>query len=272
MIQHRARTYLVTAAAIFAAAAGYNLTGAAVQAQAPAPTPKIWTGIYSPEQVTRGKAAYDAYCSRCHQPDLTGGAGAAAGGGRGRGRAGGPPALKDDRFWLDFDGQSLSSLMSKIQRTMPQDAPGSLREDDYLDLLSYILSQNTFPAGKSDLAVAGLDSYLVVGRSGAAREAASFSLVRAVGCLAPGAKNTWVLTNAAPPSNTRDERPTPANVTEAKTMPLGNQTYRLIDVAHLNPAEHAGERVEVRGLLNSVTNDPRIDVLTFTAAGTRCGQ
>src|SRR5206468_11201958 len=124
-----------------------------------------------------------AYCVRCHNADLTGGAGGGrggggGGGGRGRGRAGGPPALKDERFWLDFDGQPLSALLSKIQRTMPQDAPGSLRDDEYADLLAFILAKNTFPAGTSDLAPAGLDAVLIVGRSGANREAANFGLVR----------------------------------------------------------------------------------------------
>jgi len=271
--QHRVPAWLVTAAAIAAAVVGgHSLAGAPVQAQAPPPAPKIWTGIYSAAQVDRGKAVYEAYCVRCHNADLTGGAGGGAGA-RGRGgRAGGPPALKDERFWLDFDGQPLSSLLSKIQRTMPQDAPGSLRDDDYLDLLTFILSQNTFPAGRSDLAPAGLDAVLIVGRSGASREAANFSLARVVGCLASGAKNSWVLTNAAAPSATRDERPTPASLAEAATLPLGNQTFRLIDVGHLNPATHVGKRVEIRGLLNNTPIDPRIDVLSLEAAGTSCGR
>jgi len=273
-MKHNATTWLVTAAAILAAAVAHNLAGEAVQAQAqpPTPAPQIWTGVYSTAQVDRGKAAYGAYCARCHQADLTGGGGAAGGGGRGRGRGGGPPALKDDRFWLDFDGQPLSSLFSKIQRTMPQDAPGSLRDDDYMDLLAFILAQNTFPAGKADLAAAGLDAISIVTRTGASREAANFSFVRVVGCLATGEKNSWVLTNAVNPSMTRDERPTPANLTEAGTLPLGNQTFRLIDVGHLNPATHVGQRIEVRGLLNNAPNDPRVDVLSLEVAGTSCGR
>ena len=267
--QHYLRAWLVTAAAIVAAAVGHNLGNGAVEAQAPAPAPKIWTGVYSAAQVDRGKAVYEAYCGRCHNADLTGGAGG-GGGGRGRGRAGGPPALKDERFWLDFDGQPLSALLSKIQRTMPQDAPGSLRDDDYVDLLAFILAQNAFPAGRSDLAATALDAVLIVGRSGANREAANFGLVRAVGCLAPGANNTWVLTNAAAPSATRDERSTPSSATEAGTLPLGSETYRLIDVGHLNPAAHVGERMEIRGLLNRAPNDPRIDVLSMAPVGKAC--
>ena len=34
---------------------------------------------------------------------------------------------------------------------MPLDSPASLRTDDYADLVAYILSGNTFPAGKGEI-------------------------------------------------------------------------------------------------------------------------
>src|SRR5687768_16423135 len=122
---------LFVAVFIFIVAPGTAEQGGGRQGSAPAvagtqsPECRIWAGVFSEAQATRGKTLYDQYCQRCHGIALVGG-----------GRRGAPP-LKDDRFWLDFETQPVSALLSKIQRTMPADAPGTLREEDYLDVLAY---------------------------------------------------------------------------------------------------------------------------------------
>jgi len=93
---------------------------------------KIYSGVYTAEQAQRGQKAYEAFCTRCHGLNLLGG----------RNGAGGGPALKDTNFWVSWERTPLSGLLSKIQRTMPLDSPGSLRDDDYTDLLAFILSRN----------------------------------------------------------------------------------------------------------------------------------
>lgn len=51
-------------------------------------------------------------------------------------------------FWQD---KALSELFTTIQTRMPTDAPNSLPTRTYLNILSYILEANKFPAGESDL-------------------------------------------------------------------------------------------------------------------------
>jgi quinoprotein glucose dehydrogenase len=254
------RTLLVAAAsALFVVAVGIQ-----VRAQSAAdPDTQIWQGVYTAAQAARGKAVYEAYCTRCHGIDMVGGREGGAGG----------PALAGANFWLDWERAPVSSLFSKISREMPRDSPGSLRSDDYADLIAYILSGNSFPAGSSEIPStgAGLDAVRIVRKAGAAAEAANFSLVQVVGCLAPSPGNGWVLTRSTPPIGTRDESPTPAALKDAGTRPLGGDTVRLIGVAHFGPESKVGQKVEARGLLNKLPNETRLDVLSLQLVGQACG-
>lgn len=238
--------------------------GVQVRAQSAAdPDTKIWEGVYTTVQAARGKAIYEAYCTRCHGINMAGGR---------EGGAGGPP-LAGANFWLDWERAPLSSLFSKISKEMPRDSPGSLRSDDYADLIAYILSGNAFPAGPSEIPStgAGLDAVRIVRKAGDATDAANFALVQVVGCLAPAPDNGWVLTRSTPPIGTRDESPTPAALKDAGTRPLGGDTVRLIGVAHFGPESRTGQKVEARGLLNRVLNEIRLDVLSLQPVGQACG-
>lgn len=238
---------------------GRGRGGAGAAGGADAADARIWAGVFSDAQAMRGKATYESYCVRCHGAGLVGG-----------GRRGAPP-LKDDRFWLDFESQPLAALLSKMQRTMPADAPGTLREEDYLDVLAYVLSVNTFPSGRGDLAAAGLDAVPIARKPGAVREVPNFGLVRVVGCLANAGSNGWTLTNATSPAVTREEAITPASRTDAASAPLGAGTITLVNATRFHPDAHAGRRVEVRGLLDKTTADNRLDVLSFDVVGEKCG-
>jgi mono/diheme cytochrome c family protein len=98
---------------------------------------KIWDGIYTPEQAKRGKAEFDQTCSRCHNLALIGSE---------RG-----PAIKGSAFLSHWDKGSVADLFIKIRDTMPEGGPGTLNEDTKIDILSYILQQNGFPAGTEEL-------------------------------------------------------------------------------------------------------------------------
>src|SRR5262245_28131794 len=101
-------------------------------------TPKgIWDGIYTAEQARRGKAEFDQTCSRCHNLALIGSE---------RG-----PAIKGSTFLSHWDKGSVADLFIKIRDTMPEGGPGTLNEDTKVDILSYILQQNGFPAGTVEL-------------------------------------------------------------------------------------------------------------------------
>ena len=98
---------------------------------------RIWDGIYSAEQAKRGKAEFDQTCSRCHNLALIGSE---------RG-----PAIKGSTFLSHWDKGSVADLFIKIRDTMPEGGPGTLNEDLKIDILSYILQQNGFPAGTDEL-------------------------------------------------------------------------------------------------------------------------
>jgi quinoprotein glucose dehydrogenase len=95
-------------------------------------------GVYTREQAERGKKGYTVFCENCHAADLSG---------NNSGDSGAPP-LKRDGFMA---GSDANGLFSKISRTMPFDAPGSLEPAEYLDILAYIFEQNGFPAGAAPL-------------------------------------------------------------------------------------------------------------------------
>jgi mono/diheme cytochrome c family protein len=234
------------------------------QAQAPvASDTRIWEGVYSPAQATRGKAVYEAYCTRCHGLNMVGGREGGAGG----------PALAGNNFWLDWERSSLASLYSKVSKTMPYDSPASLRSDDYADVLAYILSGNTFPAGTAEIPSTGdgLDAVRIVRKAGDVAATPNFSIVAVVGCLAPGAGGGWTLTRTTAPTPTRDEVANAAALTDAAARDLGADTVRLIGASHFTTALKSGQKAEVRGLLNRATGETRLDVLSLQTVGACAG-
>ena len=97
----------------------------------------VWEGVYSPEQLTRGKKAFNSQCARCHGENLLGGEEA--------------PMLVEADFLNKWKGKSVGSLIDQTRKTMPSDGPGKLTRQQCIDITAYLLSANGFPAGKSDL-------------------------------------------------------------------------------------------------------------------------
>jgi mono/diheme cytochrome c family protein len=86
-------------------------------------------GVYTEEEAKAGSDIYKGQCASCHQiVSHTG------------------PAFR--QHWA---GRPLSALYTLIQKTMPQNAPGSLDEYSYGVVLAYILKVNGMPAGKSPI-------------------------------------------------------------------------------------------------------------------------
>jgi hypothetical protein len=69
-----------------------------------------------------------------------------------------------DAFLGRWDKKSVGALYDLVKTTMPEVAPGSLTERQYIDLVAYLLSENAFPAGKDELPgdVEAMKSILVV--------------------------------------------------------------------------------------------------------------
>lgn len=99
----------------------------------------IWDGIYSPEQVARGKKSYAISCADCHGENL-----------EGDGKK--SPPLKGETFFKNWTNKSVHKLIDQTWRTMPPEEPKTLSRELCTDVTAYILAENGYPVGKADLA------------------------------------------------------------------------------------------------------------------------
>jgi mono/diheme cytochrome c family protein len=221
-------------------------------------TPRIWQGVYTEAQAERGKGVFLTACVRCHGPDL---AGTTA------------PALKGDRFQSSWGGDTIESLFGKIRDTMPPNFGTMLDDQSKLDVVTFILRTNGFPAGPSELALASADlANAQILRKGEQASVQNFSLIQTVGCLARGPDGAWMLTRTAEPLTTRDETPNERSLTSSAARPLGSRTYRLVSVTPFDPASHAGLKMEARGLVYTEPGDERINLTSLQPTGSGCSE
>jgi hypothetical protein len=215
----------------------------------------VWDGVYSTAQAERGKVAYGAKCAMCHLADLTGYYG----------------ALKGDHFMERWRESVLNDLYANISTSMPRDAPGTLSEGTYLDILSYVLSANAFPPGASELTKDALGSIQVEGKAGP-QEVPTGALVDVVGCLEETPGKGWTLRQATAPIRTRNPAdPTTAELKTGAAKPLGNLTYGLMDVSAYLDESRKGHKVEAKGLLIKLPGDNRINLTSLVATDVKCG-
>jgi mono/diheme cytochrome c family protein len=103
----------------------------------------VWDGVFTESQATRGEAVYTGACSICHgyrlngapdDPDMRS-----------------TPPLARARFLRVWEGRSLATLLGYTQATMPEDNPDSLTEQDYVDVIAYMLAVGGMPPGDDEL-------------------------------------------------------------------------------------------------------------------------
>ena len=80
------------------------------------------------DQQTRGKALYNDKCASCHQESL-------------KGTTETPP-LTGDTFWMNWETYTANNLVEQVRSTMPEDNPGSMTRQEYVDVVAYILKTN----------------------------------------------------------------------------------------------------------------------------------
>jgi len=114
-----------------------GVSQAALRAQQTDKPQSVWDGVYTKEQAKRGEGLYVQNCSSCHGPDLSGNDEAAA--------------LAGPVFLSSWDGLSVGDLANRVRVSMPPNNLGKLSRQQIVDILSYVLSFNNFPAGKSEL-------------------------------------------------------------------------------------------------------------------------
>ncbi|MBY0494440.1 MAG: cytochrome c [Cyanobacteria bacterium] len=101
----------------------------AVVTNAQAPTKTTYDKVYSAAQAERGKKTFGEKCSGCHEPSRFSG----------------------DTFHEAWDDKALKEIWDIASGTMPEDNPGSLKQQEYADIIAYFLSLNDYPAGDAEL-------------------------------------------------------------------------------------------------------------------------
>lgn len=225
---------------IAALAAGAVSVGA-MQTSSPAGK-TVWDGAYTAAQASRGQTRYQAACSRCHDE--------------------GP--RRGEAFMRDWAGSDVAALFTRIRTSMPPGAAGSLSDAEYLDIVAYMLRVNDFPASDAELTANAIAGLRIEGRNGP-EPPPNFSLVRVVGCLAPGPGSDWTVGNAGPPARTRNPAVSAGDeLKEAAAAAAGSLTFRLQNVFP-RPEAYAGHRVEAKGFL---IRDPAGDRINATSVQT----
>ena len=216
--------------------------------------------VYTSAQADRGKQVYEANCVTCHLPDLDGSANPTAG-------ARGAP-LVGTRFVQDFGESKVSALFNKMKRDMPSGRPGSLTDQQYLDVASYVLQQNRFPAGSVELTTDSADAAWIPG-AGGAEGLQNYTYVSSVGCLHQDPTRSWLLMNA---EELKKSEPSAAATVDAATgAKPGEFTFRLLDAFNHNPEPHNGHKVRVTGYMVRLGAEIRVNVMSLQMVGTSCG-
>jgi cytochrome c5 len=220
-------------------------------------TPRIWQGVYTAAQADRGKETFNTACIRCHGGDL---AGTTA------------PALKGDRFLTTFGNETVDRLFLKIRDTMPPNFGTSLDDTAKLEVVTYILQVNGYPAGAKPLTTSGDElAGIQILRKGEQANVTNFSLVQTVGCLAKDPNGKWLLTHTAEPAATRDDTPSTDALTAAGVRPLGTGTFLLLNASPHDPAAHQDHKMEARGLVYRDAADSRLTLTSLKMVGGGCG-
>ena len=107
------------------------------------PMAAVWDGVFTEAQANRGQAVYPGACGTCH----------------GRRLNGAPedpdmrstPPLARARFLRVWEGRSLATLFEYTRATMPENNPNSMTEQEYVDVIAYMLTVGGMPAGDDEL-------------------------------------------------------------------------------------------------------------------------
>ena len=105
------------------------LASGVLAAQGTAVSKSVNDGVFTTTQAERGQKVFGGTCTACHDT----------------GRFTGSDFLKS------WSGQPLNALFDLVKTTMPEDNPGSLQEQEYADVIAYLLSLNKYPSGQDEL-------------------------------------------------------------------------------------------------------------------------
>jgi cytochrome c len=91
---------------------------------------------FTRQQADEGHKSYAMNCASCHRADLSGG---------------NAPALTGETFNTNWGRHTVAELYAYVKGMMPYCDGGSLGNQEYADIIAYILSANGAKAGNQDL-------------------------------------------------------------------------------------------------------------------------
>jgi mono/diheme cytochrome c family protein len=124
--------------------------GAAFPAAMQETTSSTLDGVFTSAQARRGRRVYNQNCASCHGQGLRGDEMA--------------PSVAGSDFIVFWTELPVGALFNRIKLTMPEDGPGRLSDQEYTDVVAYMLDRNDYPAGENELSTdkAELDRIMIV--------------------------------------------------------------------------------------------------------------
>lgn len=118
--------FSLTLTLLLAAAGSATAQDSAAAAAAERP---LTSGVFSSKQVERGEGVYRTSCQSCHaKSEYTG-----------------------DKFKVAWVSKTAFDIFNQVRTEMPEDNPGSLERQEYVDVIAYIFSLNAYPTGPNEL-------------------------------------------------------------------------------------------------------------------------
>jgi cytochrome c5 len=205
-------------------------------------------GVYTAAQAARGTRLFESNCAMCHREP-----------------GGTAPVLAGERFTKTFSDATLQTVFTTIKTTMPRQAPGSLSDAEYVDLVAHLLRINSYADGMNELAVADLPGIKIPGQTGSL----DFALVQVVGCLAQNGR-VWTLSRGTEPVRTREpDAPKDDAVAPLDATPLGDRTFRLQQV-YGAPTGWKDQKVVAKGFLTKSGSEERVNVTSIRTLTSSC--
>ena len=110
----------------------------------------VLDGVFTSAQALRGGGLYNENCASCHGQDFMGDEMA--------------PSIAGNDFIVFWTEVPVGSLFERIKVSMPADDPGRLSDEEYTDVVAYLLDANDYPAGDQELPAdkTALDMIMIV--------------------------------------------------------------------------------------------------------------